>query len=79
MNKKRAKPRRKISRTPAGHYPKGWNQKRADEIARHYDHQSDEEAISEVEAAYRSGRVAMMAIPLELVPQVQKLLAKRAG
>jgi hypothetical protein len=77
--KKIAKPRRATARTPAAHFPKGWDQKRADEVAKYYDNQSDEDAIAEAEAAYQSTNVTMMAIPVELVPQVQKLIAKRAG
>ena len=79
MKKKKAKPPHKTSRTPAAHYPKGWNQKRADEIAQYYDNQSDEEAIAEAEAAYRAKAFAMIQVPIKLVPEVQKLLAKRAG
>ncbi len=63
----------------AGAYPKGWDRKRAQALADYYDHQSDEEAIAEAEAAYRSTTMTMMAIPVELVAKVQKLLAKRAG
>ena len=79
MKKKKAKPPRKTSHTPAAHYPKGWNQQRADEIAQYYDNQSDEEAIAEAEAAYRAKAFAMIQVPIKLVPEVQKLLAKRAG
>jgi hypothetical protein len=79
MRKNRAKPRRRTSRTPAAHFPKGWDQKRADEVAKYYDDQSDEEAIAEHEAAYRSTVVTMMAVPVEPVPAVQKLIAKHAG
>ena len=66
-------------RPDAGALPKGWTRKRVQALADYYDHQSDEEAIAEAEAAYRSTTVTMMAIPVELVPKVQKLLAKRAG
>ena len=76
---KKAKPRRKTLRTPAAHFPKGWTQKRADEIAKHYDSQSDEEAIAEFEAAFEDEETAMIQVPLKLVPAVRKLLAKRAG
>lgn len=77
--KKKAPPRRKAARTPAAHFPKGWDQARANEVARYYENQSDEEAIAEAEAAYRAEGFAMMQVPIELVPQVRKLLAKRAG
>ena len=77
--RKKPKPRRSGSHTPAAHFPKGWDQKRADEVAHHYDHQSDVEAVAEAEAGIRAGGFTMMQIPIELVPEVKKLLAKRAG
>jgi hypothetical protein len=77
--KKKAKPRRATVRTPAAHLPKGWDQKRADDVAKYYDSQSDEDAIAEAEAAYRADGFAMIQVPLKLVPQVRKLIAKRAG
>jgi hypothetical protein len=46
----------------------------------HYENQSDDEAIGEAEAAYRSTRLSMMPVPVELVPAVERLIAKkRAG
>jgi hypothetical protein len=60
-------------------YPKGWDARSIQALADHYDNQSENDAVAEDEAAYRSTLVTMMAIPVELVPQVQKLLAKRAG
>jgi predicted transcriptional regulator len=45
----------------------------------YYESQSDEEAITEAERAYADGASAMIQIPLDLVPRVRKLLAKRAG
>ena len=60
-------------------YPKGWDAQSIQSLIDHYEQQSEDEAVAEDEAAYRSVLVTMMAIPVELVPQVQKLLAKRAG
>jgi hypothetical protein len=80
MKKKKPTLRRKTShRTPAAHLPKGWTQKRVDEIARYYDNQSDEEAIAELEAADETEGFTLMQVPARLVPQVKKLIAKRAG
>jgi hypothetical protein len=67
------------SRKDRSRYPKGWDAKSIKALADHYDNQSDDDAVAEDEAAYRSTLVTMMAVPVELVPQVQKLLAKRAG
>ena len=70
-----AAPRRK----DPNRYPRGWNAKSIQELIDHYENQTEDEAVAEHEAAYRSTLVTMMAIPVELVPKVQKLLAKRAG
>ena len=59
--------------------PKGWTLKEIRDLAEHYDHQSDDEAAAEDDAAYPSTRLTMMAVPVELVPSVQRLIAKRAG
>jgi len=61
------------------HYPKGLNREKVQEIIDHYENQTDEEAIAEDEAAYRTTHSTMMEIPNELIPKVQKLIAKRAG
>jgi len=60
-------------------YPKGWNRKRVLAVAKYYENQSDEEAMAELEAAFDNEESAMMQVPLKLVPEVRKLLAKRAG
>ena len=60
-------------------YPKGWDRKRVEAVINHYQNQTGDEATAEDEAAYNSTTVTMMAVPVELVPKVQKLIAKRAG
>jgi hypothetical protein len=60
-------------------YPPGWNRKRVQAIIDHYENQTDDEAIAEAEAAYEAVKTTMMQVPVELVPQVQKLIARRAG
>lgn len=59
--------------------PKGWTDREIKSLAAHYDNQSEDEAVAEDEAAYQSTRLTMMAVPVELVPKVQQLIAKRAG
>ena len=58
-------------------FPEGWDQERVRRVLEHYDAQSDEEAVAEDEAAYESTTHTAMEIPVELVPQVRELLAKR--
>jgi len=76
--KKRTQPN-PPSRRDRNVYPKGWDRKRVEALAKYYDSQSDDEAIAEAEAAYKDGSFAMMAIPWKLVPQVHRLLSRRAG
>ncbi len=58
-------------------FPEGWDEERVRRVLEHYDKQSDEEAVAEDEAAYESTTHTAMDIPVELVPQVRELLAKR--
>ncbi len=67
---------RKLSRPDPNHYPKGWDRKRVETIISHYENQTDAEAISEDEAAYRSTTSAMIQVPLALVAKVEKLIAR---
>ena len=55
----------------------GWNQERVQRILEYYEHQTEEEALSEDEAAWDSTAHTTMEIPVDLVPAVRELLAKR--
>jgi hypothetical protein len=59
-------------------YPKGWNRKRVEEVIAHYDNQTDDEAIVEAEAAYRKRKSVLVEVPLKLLPQVRRVLARGA-
>jgi hypothetical protein len=58
-------------------FPEGWNEERVRRVLEHYENQSDDEAVAEDEAAYESTTHTAMDIPVELVPAVRELLAKR--
>ena len=58
-------------------YPAGWDEERVQRVLEHYEAQSDEEAIAEDEAAYEATTHTAMEIPVELVPVVRELIAKR--
>jgi len=58
-------------------FPPGWDEERVRRVLEHYDAQSDDEAVAEDEAAYESTTHTAMEIPVDLVPQVRELLAKR--
>ena len=58
-------------------YPAGWDEARVKRVLAHYEHQSDDEAVAEDEAAYESTTHTAMEVPVDLVPAVRELLAKR--
>jgi hypothetical protein len=60
-------------------YPKGWNRKKIEALIEHYENQSDDEAIAEAEAAYRKRQSSLIEVPIKLLPEVRRLIARRAG
>ncbi len=59
------------------HYPPGWDEDRVRRVLDHYEGQSDEEAVAEDEAAYEAPTDTVMTVPVDLVPAVRELIAKR--
>ena len=57
-------------------YPRGWDEDRIKKVVNHYESQSEDDAVSEDEAAYEHDGQTIMEIPSELVPQVRDLIAK---
>ncbi len=55
--------------------PKGWSLAKVRRIIAHYENQTDDEAIAEDEAAFRSKRT-VMSVPFKLVPTFRRLIAK---
>jgi hypothetical protein len=58
-------------------YPPGWDEERVKRVLAHYEQQADEQAVAEDEAAYESTTHTAMEVPVDLVPAVRELLAKR--
>jgi hypothetical protein len=58
-------------------FPVGWDEARVRRVLEHYETQSDAEAVAEDEAAYEATTHTMMEVPVELVPVVRELIAKR--
>ena len=58
-------------------FPTGWDEDRVRRVLEHYDSQPDEEAVAEDEAAFESTTHTVMEVPVELVPEIRELLAKR--
>ena len=58
-------------------FPAGWDEKRVRRVVKHYESQSETEAVAEDEAAAEASSDVVMRIPKELVPKVRELIAKR--
>lgn len=57
-------------------FPHSWDEGRVRRLLRHYEEQTEEEAVAEDEAAFDSETHIVMEIPKELVPAVRELIAK---
>lgn len=60
-------------------FPEGWDENRVRRVLEHYESQTDDESVAEDEAAWEDRSQTAMEIPVELVPLVRELIAKRAG
>jgi hypothetical protein len=60
-------------------FPEGWDEERVKRVLEHYEHGSDEEAMAEEDAGFESTTHTAMYVPVELVPAVRELLAKRSS
>jgi len=58
-------------------YPPGWDEERVRRVAEHYDNQTDEEAVAEIEAALADENQTMLSVPTELIPEIMKLINKK--
>ncbi|MCL2639951.1 MAG: hypothetical protein FWD53_03810 [Phycisphaerales bacterium] len=64
---------KKKNRTPPPDLPKGWTPEKVQHVIDYYDHQSEEDAIAEIEVADDADETFMV-VPWDLVPRVQKLI-----
>ena len=60
-------------------FPDGWDEKKVRRVLRHYERQSERDAVAEDTAAYKSRKSSFISIPVTLLPTVRKLIARRAG
>lgn len=58
-------------------FPPGWDAARVRELLDHYEVQTDDEAVAEDEASFDATTHTAMEVPIELVPAVRELIAKR--
>jgi hypothetical protein len=57
-------------------FPSGWNQERVNALLRHYEEQTEDEAVAEDEAAFRRRDQTVMVVPKRLVPAITKLIKR---
>jgi hypothetical protein len=60
-------------------FPPGWDEARVRKVIAHYENQTEDEAVAEDEAAYRTRKQTVMIVPTELVPAIRDLMAQRPG
>ena len=58
-------------------FPPGWDTARVQRVLEQYEAQTPDEAVAEDEAAYESTTHTAMEVPVELVPQIRELIARR--
>ena len=60
-------------------FPPGWDEKRVRDVLAHYENQSEDEQFAEIEAACEAEGTILMAVPVELAPEVRALIARKEG
>jgi hypothetical protein len=57
--------------------PDGWDEARVRGVLDHYENQSDTDAAAEDQESFESTTHTAMEVPVELVPEVRRLIASR--
>jgi len=58
-------------------FPPGWDADRVRRVLEHYEGQTDDEAVAEDEAAFEATTHTAMEVPVDLVPRIREMIAKR--
>ncbi len=58
-------------------YPPGWDEERVRRVLEHYEHQTDEQAAAEDEAAMADHPETVISVPVDLLPAVRELIGKQ--
>lgn len=58
-------------------FPAGWDAERVRRVLEHYERQTDDEAVAEDEAAFEATTHTAMEVPVDLVPVIREMIAKR--
>lgn len=60
-------------------FPEGWDEQRVRRTLEHYEKLTEEEAVAEDEASFEDRTQTVMEVPVDLVPAVRELIAKRSA
>jgi hypothetical protein len=58
-------------------FPSGWNEARVRRVLEHYERQTEDEAVAEDEASFRSRDETVMVVPKRLVPAITRLIERQ--
>jgi hypothetical protein len=60
-------------------FPRGWNEKRVQQVIAYYDNQTEDEELAEYEAGMKLDGLSVMLVPTKLVPEVRRLIGRKRG
>ena len=60
-------------------FPPGWDEAKVQRVLKHYENQTEDEAVAEDEAAHEADGQTVMIVPTDLVPSIRRLIARRKG
>jgi hypothetical protein len=58
-------------------FPAGWNEARVQRVLKHYERQTEVEAVAEDEAAFELRDQTVMIAPKALVPEITQLIERQ--
>lgn len=58
-------------------FPAGWDEARVRRVLAHYETQTEDEALAEDEASFAEQTQTVMEVPVELVPAIREMIARR--
>lgn len=59
-------------------FPKGWDEARVKRVLAHYERQTEKEALTEDEAAWKKRTATFIEVPVKLLPRIREILARSA-
>lgn len=57
--------------------PKGWTEAKIRNLAEYHDNLTEDQQAAEIEAAFADEHQTLMAVPVELVPEIIRLINKK--